>query len=177
ENNFTRYLLSDGYGGAHALLFGFDFSEPGHYNLFGNVWKGNGAAVTFNSVEGPAANEWGHYAVGWDGQNIITYFNGVPVGKMPFTGPRQTLGEDSGSGHLFIGGSDHQNMIGRIAQIRGYEDSNPRAPTPESTFTPETFFNRDGSFLAYYLRPAAGVGDLTRSGYGGVSHPGTPRGM
>jgi hypothetical protein len=176
-NNFTRYMMSDGYGGAHALLFGFDFSEPGHYNLFGNIWKGDGTALTFNSVEGPTANEWGHYAVGWDGQNVITYFDGVPVGKIPFTGPRQTLGEDSGSGHLFVGGSDHQNMIGRIAQARGYEDQNPREAAPEAPFTPETLFSRDGNFMAQYLRPSSSIADLTKIGFEGIPHGGLLRGM
>jgi hypothetical protein len=176
-NNFTRYLMSDGYGGAHALLFGFNFSELGHYNLFGNIWQGNGAAVTFNSIEGPTENEWGHYAVGWDGQNVITYFNGVPVGKEPFSGPRQTLGGDSGSGNLFIGGSDHQNMIGRIAQARGYEGQNPRASAPESPFTPETLFSREGNFMAQYMRPSSSIADLTKIGYENMPHDGLLRGM
>ena len=114
----------------------------------------------FSSDEGPAPGEWGHYAVGWDGANIIIYFNGVPVGKTPFTGPRRTLGADDGSGHLFIGGSDHQNLIGRIAQVRGYEDVNPHAGAPESTFTPETLFRPDGSFLSRYFRPVEPISDL-----------------
>src|SRR5205814_5415925 len=67
-------------------------------------------------------------------------------------GPRQTLDPGQGSGRLFIGGSDHQNVVGRIAQVRGYEDTNPRAVAPESAFTPETLFSVDGDFLSYYLR-------------------------
>jgi hypothetical protein len=172
EDNYTRYMLSDGYGGAHALLFGFNFTEPGRYNLFGNIWKGDGTTVYFGSGEGPAPNEWGHYAVGWDGHNVITYFNGVPVGKIAFSGPRQTLGGDNGSGHLFIGGSNHQNLRGRIAQARGYEDSNPRVSAPESTFTPQTLFSSDGNFVSYYLRPSSSIADLTRTGYTGIPHPG-----
>jgi hypothetical protein len=156
------------------LLFGFDSNgERGRYSLYGNIWKGNNQAVAFESDEGPASNEWGHYAIGWDGQSIVIYYNGVPVGKTPFTGPRQTLGSDSGAGNLFIGGSDHQNLIGRIAQVRGYENNNPRAGSPESSFTPKTLFSRDGQFLSCYFRPSNRVADLSPTGYGGTSHPGT----
>src|SRR5438876_2119778 len=177
ENSDTRYILSDGYGGAHALLFGFiRGSEPGRYNLFGNIWKGD-SLVYFNSDTGPAPGEWGHFAVGWDGKNILTYFNGVPVGKVAFKGPRQTLGPGDGSGRLLIGGSDHQNVVGRIAQVRGYEDTNPRAVAPESAFTPETLFSVDGDFLSYYLRSSSTIADLSRAGRLGVSHPGTLRGV
>jgi hypothetical protein len=178
ENAFARYLLSDGYGGAHALLFGFSSgdSEPGRYNFIGNIWMGT-SLIYFSSDEGPAPGEWGHCAVGWDGTNIIIYFNGVPVGKTPFTGPRRTLGPDNGSGRLFIGGSDHQNLIGRIAQVRGYEDVNPRAGAPESTFTPETLFRPDGSFLSRYFRPVEPIADLSSAGYLGETHPGILRGV
>src|SRR5437588_2887796 len=177
ENSDARYILSDGYGGAHALLFGFiGGSEPGRYNLFGNIWKGD-SLVYFYSDTGPAPGEWGHFAVGWDGKNILTYFNGVPVGKVAFNGPRQTLGPGDGSGRLLIGGSDHQNVVGRIAQVRGYEDTNPRAVAPESAFTPEPLFSVDGDFLSYYLRSSSTLADLSRAGHLGVSHPGTLRGV
>jgi hypothetical protein len=177
ENNDAKYLLSDGYGGAHALLFGFNSSsDPGHYSLFGNVWTGSGA-VYFISDEGPAPGEWGHCAVGWDGTNIITYFNGVPVGKVPFSGPRQTLTGSDGSGRLFIGGSDHQNLTGRIAQVRGYDGTNPRETAPEATFTPQTLFSREGNFLSYYMRPSSTIADLTPVGYRGIPHPGKLRGL
>ncbi len=177
ENSGTRYILSDGYGGAHALLFGFIGGfEPGRYNLFGNIWKGD-SLVYFYGDTGPAPGEWGHFAVGWDGKNILTYFNGVPVGKVAFNGPRQTLGPGDGSGRLLIGGSDHQNVVGRIAQVRGYEDTNPRAVAPESAFTPETLFSVAGDFLSYYLRSSSTIADLSRAGHLGVSHPGTLRGV
>ncbi|MFN2511539.1 MAG: LamG-like jellyroll fold domain-containing protein [Pyrinomonadaceae bacterium] len=128
-NASGTYLVSDGYGGAHAVLFGFgylDSIEAGRYQLTGNVWNGTNL-TSFGSDEGPAPNEWGHFAVGWDGTNIITYFNGVPVGKKAFGGPRITPGGHQGTGRLLIGGSDHANLVGRIAQVRGFERSNPRA--------------------------------------------------
>ena len=112
KNNYNRYMLSDGYGGAHALLFGFSYPtfQTPNYVLSGNVWTGS-STFSFASDEGPTPGEWGHFAVGWDGQNIITYYDGVPVGKQAFTGPRISTGTYNGSTMLLMGGSTHQNMI------------------------------------------------------------------
>jgi len=90
SNAGATYMLSDGYGGAHALLFGvgsFNSSEPNRYELLGNIFDGVRFDNYFGSDQGPAPGEWAHFAVGWDGQNIITYYNGVPVGKTPFAVP------------------------------------------------------------------------------------------
>jgi Carboxypeptidase regulatory-like domain/Concanavalin A-like lectin/glucanases superfamily len=175
EDSHTRYLVSDGYGGAHALLFGFNYGAEGNYNLFGNIWDGS-KATFYYSDEGPAPGEWGHFAVGWDGKNLITYYNGVPVGKQPFTGPRISPGRSWGASLLLIGGSDHQNVRGRIAQVRGYEDNNPRESSPESTFAPQTVFSPEGQLLSYYFRPAQTVADLS-AGYNAGTHAGTLRGI
>ena len=178
----ATYMLSDGYGGLHALLFGvasFGSSEPGRYEMSGNINDGlSGSAniYSFGSDSGPVPNEWGHLAVGWDGQNIITYFDGVPVGKVPYALPRQSTGIGNGAGRLLIGGSDHSNFHGRIAQVRGYEGSNPRMNrSVESSFTPETVFTREGNLLSYYFTAAPVVADLSR-GYLTGSHVGVPRG-
>lgn len=191
NNAGATYMLSDGYGGAHALLFGFIGSGAGgHYQLYGNTFDGYmaGQHVThFGGDEGPAPGEWGHFAVGWDGQHIITYFNGVPVGKTVFVGPRATPGSGAGGGKLLIGGSDHSNFVGRIAQVRGYEGRNPLAeaggPTGglvESTFAPQTVFGVGGNLLSYFFRQSPKVADLSR-GFNGITqtgptHVGTPRG-
>ncbi|HEY0406029.1 MAG TPA: carboxypeptidase regulatory-like domain-containing protein [Pyrinomonadaceae bacterium] len=188
SNAGGTYLLSDGYGGAHALLFGFSNysgSEPGRYQLFGNTFDGYVAGqhvIFFASDEGPAVGEWGHFAVGWDGQSIITYFDGVPVGKKAFTGPRATPGISGGGNKLLIGGSDHNNLIGRIAQVRGYEGRNPLADangptggTVEAAFAPQTVFALDGNLLSHYFRPAPAVADLSL-GQNGITHAGTLRG-
>ena len=175
QDTYTRYMLSDGYGAAHALLFGFNYGLDGHYNLFGDIWDGSNANY-FYSDEGPSAGEWGHYAVGWDGQNIITYYNGVPVGKLPFAGPRISPGRSWGASLLAIGGSDHQNLIGRIAQVRGYEENNPRETSPEAPFVPQTLFSLDGQLLSYFLRQSQNVADLS-SGYQGSAHTGRLRGF
>lgn len=168
-NAYARYMLSDGYGGAHALLFGFVGDSSGtRYSLYGNVWNGI-TAIDFGSDDGPAPGEWGHLAVGWDGNYIYTYFNGVPVGLKPFRGPRMPAGSNNGGGHLFIGGSDHNNFMGRIAQVRGFENSNPLDSGLQSvTFRPDTIFgltpgtkpSPTSSFLTNFLRPAQTVPDL-----------------
>lgn len=175
EDTHTRYLISDGYGGAHALLFGFNYGTGNHYNLYGNIWDGAKANV-FRSDEGPSPGEWGHFAVGWDGKNVITYYNGVPVGKQAFVGPRISPGRSWGASLLLIGGSDHQNLRGRIAQVRAYEDSNPRESAPEATFAPQTLFSLEGQFLSYYFRPSPTVADLS-SGYNAGAHTGRLRGI
>jgi hypothetical protein len=181
-NAGATYMLSDGYGGAHALLFGvgsLNSSEPNRYELLGNIFDGVKFDNYFGSDQGPAIGEWAHFAVGWDGQNIITYYNGVPVGKTPFAGPRRTPGPGGGGGRLLIGGSDHSNFDGRIAQVRGYEDSNPRESGPggvESSFAPQTVFGLEGNLLSYYFRSGGDrTADLSR-GYNRVSHSGWVRG-
>jgi Concanavalin A-like lectin/glucanases superfamily len=173
DGSDARYLLSDGYGGNHALLFGFTSSNnPLRYALFGNIYNGQ-TITTFSSDDGPAPGEWGHFAVGWDGQFIVTYFNGVPVGRSAFAGPRRTPGPASGGGWLLIGGSDHNNFKGRIAQVRGYEGVDPlqdEVGNHRSTaaFAPETLFalsnsapgSPRASFLSHFFRPASVVPDL-----------------
>ncbi|MCM3903078.1 MAG: carboxypeptidase regulatory-like domain-containing protein [Pyrinomonadaceae bacterium] len=180
NNAGGTYLVSDGYGGAHALLFGVSHigaREPGRYQLAGNIWNGT-RLTSFGSDEGPAPNEWGHFAVGWDGSNIIVYFNGVPVGKTLFVGPRITPGGSHGTGRLLIGGSDHANFRGRIAQVRGYETYNPREAIGSSvfaTFAPQTVFSVDGSLLSYFFRPSNNIADLSLYGQYGRQHPGLVR--
>jgi hypothetical protein len=180
ENAGATYMISDGYGGAHAILFGvanFGAREPNRYQLLGNIW--NGSYLTyFASDEGPAANEWGHYAAGWDGKNIVTYFNGVPVGATPWVGPRITPGRAQGCGRLLIGGSDHSNFIGRIAQVRGYEQNNPREVSNSvfATFTPQTVFSVEGNLLSYFFEPSDVIADLSPVGQYGRQHTGLLRG-
>jgi hypothetical protein len=180
-NGGATYLLSDGYGGAHALLFGvgsFNTSEPDRFEMLGDIFDGMRFDNFFGSDQGPAIGEWAHFAVGWDGQNIITYYNGVPVGKTRFSGPRRTPGFNEGGGRLLIGGSDHSNFDGRIAQVRGYEDTNPREDLSggvEASFAPQTIFGLGGSLLSYYFREGSTVADLSH-GYRAITHSGRVRG-
>ena len=178
ENASATYLISDGYGGAHALLFGLGFfggSESKRYELFGDMWDGSDVTY-FSSDEGPAVGEWGHFAVGWDGSQVITYFNGVPVGRSPFAGPRISPGPAGGGGRLLIGGSDHSNLVGRIAQVRGYEERNPREGiSVTSAFAPEAVFSAEGNYLGYFFRPSQNTADVSDY-YHGRAHPGRLRG-
>ncbi len=184
-NAGATYLVSDGYGGAHALLFGVSFygqSEPNRYQLFGDIWDSSHVTTYFSSDEGPAVGEWGHCAVGWDGREIVTYFNGVPVGRTAFIGPRRSGGFINGGGRLLIGGSDHNNFIGRIAQFRGYEDANPRentdgvaGDTTHAAFAPETIFRLGGNALSNFFNETQTVDDLSTGLYGSL-HPGLLRG-
>ncbi|HKQ52830.1 MAG TPA: carboxypeptidase regulatory-like domain-containing protein, partial [Pyrinomonadaceae bacterium] len=176
------YLVSDGYGGAHAILFGFQYlsgQEPNHYQLGGNVYDGE-KLNTFLSDEGPEAFEWGHYAVGWDGHYIVSYFDGVPVGRSRFDGPRRTPGPSGGASRLFVGGSTHSNFSGRMAQLRAYEDRNPRegdgsdADAVLATFAPETVFSREGNLATYFFRPGDPISDLS-AGQEGRPHTGIRR--
>ncbi|MDQ3258632.1 MAG: LamG domain-containing protein [Acidobacteriota bacterium] len=182
-NAGATYLLSDGYGGAHALLFGFAYFgfEESRYSLYGNIYDGANT-TTFSSDEGPAPNEWGHFAVGWDGAYIVTYLNGVPVGRTAFAGPRRTPGFPGGGGRLLIGGSDHNNLDGRIAQVRGYEGSNPRedpavpgSRLPLASFVPQTIFASGGNLLSNFFRPSLHIADLSL-GHNGSQHVGRLRG-
>src|SRR4051794_1550599 len=67
------YVVSDGYGGAHALLFGFAGGA-----LTGNVYTGqNPISVSFGGHYQAAPGEWLHGAVDWDGQKIRVYVNGI----------------------------------------------------------------------------------------------------
>ncbi len=173
ENSAGRYMMSDGYGGAHALLFGFsNTSSAQRYALFGGTYDGTEPRY-FASDDGPAPGEWGHFAVGWDGRYITTYYNGVPVGRTLFTGPRRTPGQRGGGGGLFIGGSDHSNFVGRIAQVRAYEGSNPRRDNGRgqsaAAFAPQTIFEPEGSsFLINLLQPAPTAADLSGNNRVGV---------
>lgn len=77
-----------------------------------------------------------------------------------------------------IGGSDHSNFAGRIAQVRGYEDQNPREDLRggvEASFAPQTVFGVDGNLLSYYFRSGPRVADLSH-GYNAIAHEGNPRG-
>jgi hypothetical protein len=181
-NAYARYMLSDGFGGAHALLFGLVGDSKGtRYSLYGNVWNGV-TAIDFGSDDGPAPFEWGHMAVGWDGNYIYTYFNGVPVGIKAFSGPRLPAGSDNGGGRLYIGGSDHNNFDGRIEQVSGFEDINPHDNGLQTvTFRPDTLFGITPgtslgprrTFLTNFLRPMLTVPDFA-GGRGGVLRAGWP---
>ncbi|MDQ3106306.1 MAG: LamG domain-containing protein [Actinomycetota bacterium] len=175
NNAGANYYISDGSGGSHALLAGF---QPTGSNqiVTGNLWDGS-TLTTFGSDDSVGQGEWAHHAIGWDGTYVVYWLDGIVSGLKAFAGPRR-----AGLGQLYVGGSDHQNFVGSIAQIRGFEDSFPflnlAAALPG--FTPERFFSAvDGSsgqkrasFLADYMLGGGLIPDLS-DGYHGVRHPGS----
>lgn len=184
----SRYIVSDGYGGAHAVLFGFNSLGAGTLNKIyfssydGTVLMNN---VVVNSEDGLMPNEWGHVAAAYDGTYLYVYVNGVLSGKKAFgAGARHSLPYlGSGGGHLYIGGSNHNMFNGRLAMVRGWEGANPLVSV-HSSFLPETIFTTaafsasgvwvPASFLADYTRAGGKIiTDLSPSGYNGSHHPGT----
>ena len=175
----AQYVISDGYGGQHALLFGFSGGTT-RVALAGNVFDtSTNLATDFGTPETVPVNQWCHIAVGWDGQKIVTFINGVPSGIVPYTGQRSTS-PGSGAGVLFVGGSDHSNFNGKIARIRGFEGALPMDSLLDS-FKPETYFRNSylksngqivtASFLADYSTSSKIYPDLSL-GYQGANHLG-----
>ncbi len=172
----TGYLVSDGAGGNHALLWGFQVAAGGLMHGTGNVFPAAFPLVTFGSDDGVQPGEWAHHAVSWNGAHIWYYIDGIACGKVPFAGPRQ-----AGYGMLYVGGSDHNLYVGDLAQLRGFEDWCPIVPADAAYgFVPERYFGtrdkalsaRAASFLATYMTPGAlTVPDLS-DGYRGRVHPG-----
>jgi hypothetical protein len=175
----AEYVISDGYGGQHALLFGFSGGTT-RLALSGNFFDLNSnTPVSFGTDETVPVNQWCHIAVGWDGQRIVSFIDGIPSSIVPYTGQRKTL-PGSGSGVLFIGGSTHSNFNGKIARVRGFEGVLPM-DSLLSSFTPEkcfrsAFLRSDGeiitaSFVADYSSPSKIYPDLSL-GYQGANHVG-----
>jgi hypothetical protein len=177
--NDAQYVISDGYGGSHNLLFGFS-GGSGEVALAGNFWNtSTNSGISFGTDETVRVNQWSHIAVGWDGAKIVTYLNGVPSGIVLYSGERSTI-VGSGAGVLFIGGSDHSNFNGKIARVRGFEGVLP-VETLLGAFHPETYFrstflkqNGDiitAAFLADYSTNTKTYPDLS-VGFNGVNHVG-----
>ncbi len=165
------YLASDGAGGGHALLWGFQGTTL--LLVTGNIWPGDTPLTTFGSDDGVEPGEWAAHDVAWNGTTIYVFQDGILTGVTPYSDVRQ-----AGYGQLFAAGSDHQNMPGRLYWMRGFEDSFPLGVDPELGFIPQrfpssyAFDDSRASFLADYSRPGPVVADLS-DGYDGVLHPGT----
>lgn len=173
------YIVSEGSGGAHALLWGLQGSTGGRAFMSGNIWDGS-AAHSFTSVSGTglADGEWGHVAVGWDGSSIHCWLNGVRCGVTAYSSTR-TASVAGSPGDLFVGGSSHINFSGSIAAVRGYEGQYPLAGIPPNeAFVPDRgFLNTGGNtwpianFIADYTTPGLIFPDQSQ-GFAGRLHPG-----
>jgi len=170
----AEYWISEGYGGAHAILAGFN----GAGVPAGNIWSGavtTGFAGRYTAQTG----EWLHYVVTWDGANLWTLINGIVVGVTPFAGPRQAQ-----QGGLFIGGSDHSNFAGKIAQVRAWEGNVPTgSPWLPGDGIVDRYFGDSwngsagsaGSYPSQFATSYLAAGDTfpdISGGYGGRHHPG-----
>ncbi len=171
----AEYVFSDGYGGSHNLLFGFDGLVAGYGGLTGNMWIA-GAAQSLTSQDKVYEGDWHHVAVGRDASFIYVWVDGVLSRKFASSGTRQTVGNPA-EGIMFVGGSDHSNYNGYIRSVRGIEGRCPHT----ATFRPsQSFLNSyvptgtapvGASFIADYSVPANIIADLS-DGFLGVKHPG-----
>jgi hypothetical protein len=171
--SITGYLISEGYGGAHAVLASV------LTGIGGSTWNGT-TETYFQGRYSPQLGEWVHSRFGWDGKFLHVWINGIHVGMTPFTGPRRAQ-----QGTVYIGGSDHSNLTGRIAMVRAYEGSCPAyaAGSIYAAWVPSRAFmavkptdvqgSPDAQFCAHYLGmpTARTIPDLSE-GYAGVRHHG-----
>ncbi len=172
------FLVSEGFGGAHAILFGF---SPA---IQGNIWTGSAITAIAGGYTAQIG-EWFHARIGWDGTFVYVWINGILCNITPFAGPRQAQ-----QGTVFVAGSDHSNFTGKIAMVRAFEGSCPlfTGASHHFVFTPERIFGSRwpsmvtssnvaqsvAQFVAHYMGKPSGreipdYGD----GFAGRLHPGT----
>lgn len=157
DSGNAAYVFSDGYGGAHNLLFGVSVSG-GRVSLGGNFNNGTNAN-TYGSFRSFAVEEWHHIAVAYSEteNRVICYIDGVPSGIITYVGSARNTLSNAGTGICFVGGSDHLNFKGRIKAVRGFEFPTGEIPVPfawspvvgpaiNKVFRPEKVFR--GSLLS-----------------------------
>lgn len=181
------YFISDGYGGDHALLWGFG-AVPG--TTTGNIYVNDptGTTKSFTGTYVVNTNEWVHLRLAWDGSYLYHFVNGICDSSRQFTGTRVALPSGFGGGHLFVGGSDHLNFGGSIAAMwawdRGQSLPGTNFATGEANaFIPARFGMREwtdgqpADFFAVYnggpvVRDLAPIGCLSDSGTVARRHDG-----
>lgn len=169
--NNDGYVISDGSGGGHCLLWG-GLRSGTTVGVTGNMWDGNTPLVTFGSDDTTDQTEWAHHAVGWDGSYIYYWIDGLLCGVVAYTRARRAQ-----YGQLYVAGSDHQNFTGKLSQLRGFEDSFPTTQ-PHLGFVPERYLSpfdqlgNTASFLANYMVPGQVIIPDLSDGYNGRVHPG-----
>jgi hypothetical protein len=112
----TGYIISDGFGGGHALLWGHST------NASGNLWTSAGSALSFNGTYNMGLLEWCYVAVALHNGYLYTYVNGIADGLTSMGGTTRRCFTNDGT--LFIGGSDHINFLGDIVYVRGWDRGN-----------------------------------------------------
>jgi hypothetical protein len=175
----STYWITDGYGGAHAILGGW-------INQFGRLYPY--CQMTPSSVisdDGAYPDEVHHWSCWWDGTHIRVAKNGVIGGILPFSGPRTSPPlQGGGGGFLSICGSNHNNFSGRISQVRAFEGSIPNvgnaAFSPQSVFTGDWWTGLNSyitaNFLVDYGDPDAEIyQDISPVGFNGGTAGASPR--
>lgn len=133
-----NYILSDGNGGAHALLWDgragnlfLDDSTDIFYGSDDDVPPGVLSFVeVLSATEQATAQKY-----------IVTRQNGVPTGRVAFTALRTRSTQSTSNGYAFIGGSDHQNATFYLASLRAFdrEYPYPSSASPLAAIVPPKF--------------------------------------
>lgn len=174
----AEYVISDGYGGSHVVLFGVDGCVDGRCGLGGNSFVGYTNAVSLISKDRFDANTRHHIAVVFDynaGTNttaVRTYIDGVPTYKNSFSGKRKNVLSE-GCGIAYIGGSDHSNYRGTIFRGRFVEGV---ALYGDSPFYPQHVFDNTIPNVSLAFDYTDKVNPTIDRSYGfyGLKHDGRP---
>jgi hypothetical protein len=173
------YLVSDGYGANHEMLWQAQPSADATQLIFqGSVF--DGANEAFTAAEGSAPGEWGYYAVNLTSTlgppYVFTYWNGIAVGISAFSPqPRRSVPPTNhGEGNLYVMGATAGHTLGgRIAALRAWDVTTPLGTdNPNWAFVPErTFSHESGTkpvdLLIDYTVGGVQIPDLAPIGYAG----------
>lgn len=92
--------------------------------------SGNGL-VEWTAEDTPYLGQWAHSATNVDvyGGRVVQYYDGVPVASVDFVGTRICLNFPGSPAAGYMGGSDHSNFLGSLAQYRIFEENTPLPST------------------------------------------------
>lgn len=185
-----EYDIADGYGGGHAIL-----ASAVNGNIIFNQGQSNEAIISFDADDFPPIGVFCCLRVSilddpYSLPVIILWQNGIPVGRafIPADSPplvRTVAG--SGSGTLFVGGSDHSNFKGWLAFVRAWDTVSACDFLPSQAYVPARFFTGVGpngepvDFMVSYIADRLGIYPDVSSGYDSngqfprrFTHPGRP---
>jgi len=192
--SITGYAISDGSGGAHAMLIGFQAATGGAV-IGGDLCKGlvNPAlSFTTQSCDLIQQDEWCDVSILVNiALNLcVVHINGIASCVSQWgVGTRKTATTDNSGGQLFVFGSDHLNLRGSIAWIAGWDTNNDAQGDIFAAlnayrfpFRPEAIRGSSAAdFVGDYTKQAGLVPDLSfgqippktgNAARGGPSHPG-----
>ena len=177
----SSYSLSDGYGGAHTLLYSICSQELTGSPYAGNITGHNGSITFASSLGINQLNTWHHYAVAISGDHnnlyyIYTVIDGVCTGATILNEQRVSC-TNAGCGTLYIGGAgsgSNQEAV-YLSQIRAFDTINPYFSSGSGCipFSPQRHFSgmiytgdppAVPDLLVNYMTPASIIPDLS-AGY------------